>query len=92
MSTPTDTSDPSGPDNAAPFRRVADKIDTNRDNGFGGAFVIVPPSGPPIELLIVDDSADPAVFWSLVQTKWQIAMADLEMTESRGQPQARGRR
>jgi hypothetical protein len=81
----TDTSD-----NAAPFRTMAAKIDLNRDNGFAGAFVIVPPAqdgagSEPQAALILDESHDEAVFWSMIMTKCQIALKDIEDRERQGQ-------
>lgn len=77
-------------DYAAPFRRVADKIDLNRDNGFGGAFVIVPPEGAPQDMLLLDNAQNPAMFWSLLKTRAEIALVEIEAHERGGQ-QFRGR-
>lgn len=78
----TDTPEPK--DHAAPFRRVADKVETNRDNGFAGAFVIVPPDGEPQDLLLLDGNASPIIFWSTLKTRVDIALAELEQNERQG--------
>jgi hypothetical protein len=79
-------SDTPEPDHAAPFRRVADKIDTNRTNGFAGAFVIVPPVGEPQDMLLLDsrENANPVIFWSTLKTRVDIALAELDEAERRG--------
>ncbi len=62
--------------NADRFRRMAERIDHNKDAGFGGACVIIPPSGAgePIEILMLDNSADLAQFFSTVATRVQRAV------------------
>jgi hypothetical protein len=59
--------------NANRFRQMADRIELNKDSGFGGACVIIPPSGAgdPIEILLLDHSADIAQFYSTVATRIQ---------------------
>ena len=78
--------DPQPPyvDHATPFRRLADKIDLNRDGGFAGAFVIMPPDGEVQELLVLDNAGNPAVFWSIVQTRAQIALAEIDEANRTG--------
>lgn len=51
------------------FRRMADRMDLNEKDGFGGAFVIVPPKdgGEPRETLILDAGVNPEVFWTVVK-------------------------
>lgn len=71
-------SDTTPPDHAAPFRKQADQIDLNAGNNFAGAFVIVDPDGNVEATLLLDEKANPAVFWSLIQTKAQIALAEAE--------------
>ena len=65
-------------DHAAPFRTVADKIDLNRSNGFGGAFVIVAPDGATHDLLILDSQATPVMFYSALKTRVDIALAEID--------------
>ena len=72
------------------LRAMADKIDMNAKNGFAGAAVIIPPSGNCISSLILDKNADLALFWSSIQTRLQIALAEIE--EANRQGQAFGRR
>jgi hypothetical protein len=73
---------------AAILRAMADKLDLNAANGFGGAFVIIPPDGEIKELLMLNNSQDLPVFWSLVQSTAQIAIAELQDNK----PQGFGRR
>lgn len=57
--------------NADRFRLMADRIELNKESGFGGACVIIPPvgAGEPIEILMLDNSADLAQFFSTVATR-----------------------
>ena len=73
---PTDT------DKVSPaelFFQMRERIDKN-DN-FGGAFVIVPPegAGEPVQTLLLDPTPDPAMFWQMIQTKCQIMIAEIEI-------------
>jgi hypothetical protein len=74
---PTDTPSPA----AQRFRDMADTIEANTN--FGGCFVIVPPegAGEPVQTLLLDPSPDPAQFWSMIQTKCQIQLAEIEMAK-----------
>jgi hypothetical protein len=63
------------------LRRMADKLALNASNGFGGAFVLIPPNGEIKELLMLNNSQDLAVFWSLVQTAATIAVNELKDKE-----------
>lgn len=72
---------------AGRFRAMAEQIERQLPtSGFGGAFVIVPPEngGTPIAVMLLDDLADPAMFWSAVQTKAQIALREIEARERQG--------
>jgi hypothetical protein len=73
-----------GADHASAFRRMADKIDTNRENGFAGAFVIVAPDGSAHSALLLDDAADAAMFWSTIKTRVDIAIGEIEANERQG--------
>ncbi|MFZ3215648.1 MAG: hypothetical protein WA192_06275 [Candidatus Acidiferrales bacterium] len=66
--------------NADRFRLMADRIELNKDSGFGGACVIIPPSGAgdPIEILLLDHSADIAQFYSTVSTRIQRVVGEIE--------------
>ena len=63
---------------AAVLRAMAEKLDTNRENGFGGCFLLIPPDGTIKELMLLNNSPDLAMFWSLVQTTAQIALQELQ--------------
>jgi hypothetical protein len=68
-------------DKAISFRSMANKIDLNTSSGFAGAFVIVPPDGDPQDLLLLDSNANPAIFWSTLKTRVEIALAELDAQE-----------
>lgn len=75
-------------DNAAIFTDMAAQIERNKESGFGGAFVIVPPpveGGEPLSTLILDPKSDPASFWGVLKAKCEIALAELQETQRRQQ-------
>ena len=76
----TDTVEPAKPTTADLFRRMAARIDHNAADGFGGAFLIVPPAngGDAIDTLILDTLQDPAQFWTLLKTKCDIQIQKLD--------------
>lgn len=63
-----------------PFKEMAEAIEHNAEQGFGGAVVVVPPSsgGDPISILILDSQGDPAQFWSTIQTRISIVLDTLK--------------
>jgi len=69
------------------FDAMSERIKHNELAPFGGACVIVPPEngGEPIELLMLDASADPAQFWSTIATRLQIVLKNLEDSRRTGQ-------
>lgn len=75
----------------APFTRMAEEIGKNATERFGGAFVIVPPAGDPVEFLILDPAADSVIFWSTLQTKAQIALEEAQERENQQSGAYRGR-
>ena len=70
---------------AARFRRMADAIEKNEN--FGGAFVVVPPegAGESVQTLLLDPTPDPAQFWQMLLTKCQIQIAEIEMAKRTNQ-------
>ena len=62
---------PASLDNSAAFTAMATKIAHNSGEPFGGAAVIVPPvgSGDPIEVLILDNQADPIQFYATLKSR-----------------------
>lgn len=62
------------------FFAMSKTIVSNESNGFGGAFVIVPPAegGEALSTLIVDANLDPAAFWGLLQAKCTLALKEIE--------------
>ena len=73
-------------DRSDPFTEMAARIDLNAEEGFGGAFVIVPPGEEPKPrvLLMLNNSEDPAMFWASLQTTCQLALQELAAEEERG--------
>lgn len=86
----SDERDDAAPDRSAPFRAMAERIALNRAEGFGGAVVIVPAEGDPMEILFLDPKQDLAMFWSNIQTRCQIAISEIETLQR--QNAAYGRR
>lgn len=68
-------------DNSEPFSKMAERVKHNVDSKFGGAVVIIPPSGDPIELLMLDAAGDQAQFWSTILTRIQVVMQNLQEKE-----------
>ena len=71
---------------AARFTAMAERIRLNAEQSFGGAILIAPPrnGGEAIEVLILDTGQSPALFWSTVKTKAEMALSELE-SQSRNQ-------
>ena len=63
-----------------PFEVMAERISRTTDMPCGGAAVIVPPegAGEPIEILVLDASADPAQFWANLVSRIQIQVQKLD--------------
>ena len=63
-------------DQHEPFDRMSQLLVANQATTFGGACVIIPPTGAgePIEILMLDNSADLAQFFSTVATRVQRAV------------------
>jgi hypothetical protein len=66
------------------FLDMARKISENAGNGFSGAFVVVPPSGDPIDLLYLAGATDAAVFWGTLDTMVKIAIGKIQDAERQG--------
>lgn len=70
------------------FRDMAGRIDLNSGSDFGGAVVIVPPEGPPIEILMLDSRKDAMHFWTQIKTVVDVAtnqhLVDLKNKQSFG--------
>ena len=76
------------------FQQMAERIRHNAGSQFGGAFVIVPPAegGNPMETLILDNSANPAQFWMILQARSKMELARIEDEERHGLAVRQGRR
>ena len=70
------------------FQVMAELIRHNAGRKFGGAAVIVPPivtgTEKPIELLMIDDNADPAQFIATLVTRLQMMAREIEDNQRRG--------
>ena len=62
------------------FRIMADLIDRNVNSTFGGAVVIIPPfeGGDPIEMLMLDVTADAGQFWATIKTRIEIKLNQMD--------------
>jgi hypothetical protein len=60
---------------------MADRLDHNADAKFGGAFVIIPPTGDAQDMLILDNSGNPAIFWATLRSRVDIALQELQDAE-----------
>jgi hypothetical protein len=65
-------------DFAKPFTDMASAIERNKDLKFGGAVVIVPPSGDPIHFMTLDQSASLAQFYATIKTRIDIVLNEIE--------------
>jgi hypothetical protein len=71
-------------DQAKSFTAMAERIEQNATQPFGGAVVIVPPgTGQAIEMLMLDPNSDLAMFWSTIRTKIDILLASAEAEKRR---------
>lgn len=72
---------------AAKFLEMAAKIKLNGVDAFGGAFVIVPPvnGGSSLEMLVIDNQANPAIFWSTLKTQAELMLGSIEQSMRTGQ-------
>lgn len=70
-------------DLSQPFTEMATRIDLNAEQGFGGAFVIMPPGEEPKPrvLLMLNNSDSPAMFWATLQTTCQLALQEISQEE-----------
>lgn len=69
---------------ADPFSDMAERVERNGDDHFGGAAVIVAPDGKVISLLMVDDSKDQAQFWATIKTRVQLEMQAMSEVQRLG--------
>ena len=77
------TDETTQPDFSAAFDKMAERIRHNKDATFGGACVIIPPTGgASIEVLMLDSASDLAQFYSTIATRLQIALDQLKDQEA----------
>lgn len=62
------------------FRKMAERLDHNAEDGFGGCFLIVPPAdgGEVIETLILDAKQDATQYWILLKAKCEAEIVRLD--------------
>lgn len=65
-------------DYAGPFTEMAQAIEANKGQSYGGAFVIVPPVGASQSVLILDSQQDPAQLIAMIQARCAILLGQLE--------------
>jgi hypothetical protein len=69
------------------FSGMAELVGHNASRGFGGAFAVIPPGdGEPVTLLLLDNAQSPAMFWSSLKTKIDMALAEIEESERSAGP------
>jgi hypothetical protein len=80
-----------GTEAAILFRQMADRIDRNPSEEFGGAFLVLPPgdAGDPVEGMSVAAKPSPVTFWSSVLGQIELAV---ETFKTNNEPGARGGR
>jgi hypothetical protein len=68
------------------FGDMQARLRENRTDDFVGAFVIFPPPTPgiapkPIETVIYNSNMNAALFWSLLKSQAEMALAEIEIAE-----------
>jgi hypothetical protein len=69
------------------LRRMADIVDRNKGAVFGGLAVVIPPGAnmATVETLILDSQGDAAQFFSTLQTRLTILLAELQASSRMNQ-------
>ena len=67
-----------------PFTKMAEWIDKNEGESFGGAFVIVPPTGAgqPMQSLMFNTGTDLSQFWLMLQGMINTALAEIQAQQT----------
>src|SRR5229473_6751467 len=65
------------------FEQMAAQIRLNKEATFGGAFLMVPPSGDPFSSLMLNQD-EPSIFWAAVKTLADVAMQSLDPRNRQG--------
>ena len=68
------------------IRKMADRVEKNADEPFGGCFIIFPPGEnvEPIEALRLDTRPDVALFWGDIKAKADMAVHELSNQDRMG--------
>ena len=69
------------------FKAMAVRVENNQPSEFGGALVLVSPSGKKIELLNIDPSKDEIGFLAQAQAKLQIMAMEAKAEDDARHPQ-----
>lgn len=67
------------------FRAMADLIEKNEGQSFGGAFVIAAPgTGEAKDGLVLSKDADPAQFWATIKVICDMSVAEMQSAHRQG--------
>lgn len=64
------------------FDKMSGQLVAAENAPFGGAFVIVPPTGDPMEVLILDSRQDAGQFWGILQAKCAMALREIDLANN----------
>jgi hypothetical protein len=81
-----------GTDAAAAFRAIADRLDKNASEEFGGAFLLVPPGEGvgAIDGMLVTTAPNAVTFWSGLQGQVELAIDSFKQEAQARGGQGRG--
>jgi hypothetical protein len=65
------------------FKRMAERIERNKE-AFGGAFLMIGPDGKVVETLVISDEPNMAQFWGLAKIRIEVAQSEVAMSERNG--------
>ena len=65
------------------LKSLIEKIERNPEADFGGAFIIVPPEGDPVQGLFIGQN-EPGLFWASVKTKIEQALDAIDTRQRQG--------
>lgn len=75
---------PTKVDYSVAFAAMAERIVKNKDESFGGAFVVVPPAGAgePLQALVINAGVDGAMFWQVLQAQITVALGNIQQQQA----------
>lgn len=82
-----------GHEAATYFRDLADRIERNPPEEFGGAFFLMPPGDAPgVDIVLMSRDPNEATFWAMVAGQSELALASFRQSaEAYAPPGPRGR-